>query len=48
MFHKRKRFRANMAESVTRVYDVTRQMGGAFKYTVLVGQRVHAPCIKST
>lgn len=37
MFHKRERFRANMAENVTRVCDVTRQMGRAFKYTVLIG-----------
>lgn len=37
-----------MAENVTRVYDVTRQMGGAFKYTFLVGQRSQAVCIKNT
>lgn len=37
-----------MAEIVTSVYDVIRQMGGAFEYTVLVGQRVRALRIKTT
>lgn len=47
-FHKCKIFRANMAENVTRVYDVTLQMGGAFEYTVLVGQRGQALSLKTT
>lgn len=48
MFHKRKRFRANMAENVTKVYDVTRQMGGAFKYAAVIRQRSQALRIKNT
>lgn len=47
MFHKR-RFRANMAENVVRACDVSRKMGGAFKYTVLIGQRGHALRHKNT